>query len=318
MGVDEMEGWPPDTAKLTATDEGRLSHGRKIPLGMQCVLDPISPSGTAPLAIGVFLLLAPLGFGMIGWALITMMLPWYWSDAGVATITAIEPVQQIDGGSAAKISYVYDDPQGLEHKGSAETVRKKDFFVKGRQYPILKYRDEWRMTVLADLEFWERHPYTLPLLMLWGLGAAFVLSGLFTRFIGRRISRWKMELLRTGVYAEGVFSHEETAPIYWRIFGLKNKMFLFVTESGEQCVAMFVRRRSKKEPAEVDVFYDPAKPHCSFVLQSLAARRFFWYSPEDDRLMTSSLFTAIGLLGKACEYAFWGLVLWMLVSMIFF
>ena len=151
---------------------------------------------------------------------------------------------------------------------------------RGQHYPLLKYQDDWRYTVLADLSIWERHSLLATGLQLYGLMAILMLYALLARALGHKISHWKRELLRYGNYAQGTFFQLETAPIYLRLLGFKYKTFLFVTETGEQCVAMFMRKQSKKEPPEVDVFYDTDNPHRSFVLQSLGGRKFCRYSPR--------------------------------------
>ena len=299
-------------------------RGRKIPIGIQVVLDPISHSGTPPIAVGLFIIL--MGIKLCGFGqgiFLTMSLPWYWNDAGMATVTEVERIHNhIDDQVADRITYIYNDPQGMEHKGIDDTSKKTGFFVVGQRYPILKYEDNWHFTVLADLGLWERHTLLRPCLQLFGLAMSFVICGLFVRFVGHRINRWKRELLQHGDHAVATFSHYEPAPIYCRIFGFKRSVYVFATESGEQCVALFIRRRTKKEEAEVDVlydvFYDTANPYRSFVLQALGHRKHFWYSSKTDMIMCSRFMSAAGWFMKAVEYALWLIVIGFSIGIMFF
>ena len=301
---------PQDTPDdLSAAERSRKK--RKIPVGLHISLDPFSSMGTPPMIIGIFIL--ALTFKMAAVVPISFELPWYWNDAGMAEVTEVETIHHFDGQSAERVSYVYRDSHGLERRSSDVTAKKAGFFVVGHQYPLLKYQDEWRYTVLADLSLWERHPLLASGLQLYGLVAILLLYALLARALGRKVSHWKCELLRYGNYAQGTFLQRETAPIYWRILGFKYQTFLFVTETGEQCVAMFIRKRSKKEPPEVDVFYDPDNPHRSFVLQSLGGRKFCWYAPDSDTIVCARGLTAVSWMLKIGHYALWGFMIWMLI-----
>jgi len=83
-------------------------------------------------------------------------------------------------------------------------------------------------------------------------------------------------------------------------------------------VASFRRRTKKedKEDAEVDVFYNPANPHRSFVLQALASRKYYWFSPETDAIMCSRFMSTMGWLVKVVEYALWLFVIWLSIDII--
>jgi len=295
---------------------GTTQRGRKIPVGLRYMLAPFAYSGTTPIGIGFLILV--MAFKWCGFA-ITIILPWYWSDAGTATVTEVERIHNhINDQAADRIVYVYYGPQGVEHKGVGETSKKIGFFVVGQRYPILKYDDNWRYTVLTDLSIWERDSFLTSNLKFCGLAIFFVVFGLFTNFAGRRISQWKRELLQHGTYASGTFSHDEPAPIYGRILGLKRSVCIFETESGEQCVALFIRRQTKKEGAEVDVFYDPANPFRSFVLQALVPRKHAWYSPETNAIVCSRFMSAAGGFMKAVEYFFWLSIIWFSIRIVFF
>ena len=205
------------------------SNSRSIPKGLYCLLDTFSHTGTPALAIGTFLfgIAFLLAFQFQGAGIVfRTMLPWYWNDAGLATITSIEQgFNMIDDEAEAMISYTYHDPQGNEHTGYCTTKKKKDFFAVGDQSLILKFQQSWSMTILAELDFWERYPFLRSLLTFSGLAGGLVLYGLAFRYIGYKTSRWKVELLRDGTHTIGTFLRNDKAPIFFRVFGLKKHVF---------------------------------------------------------------------------------------------
>ena len=293
-----------------------LRPNRKIPIGLKYVVDPFSHTGGGSIALGTIFFLLPFSFGLIGWALFMTAIPWFWNDAGMATVTNVEQVQKIDE-TLEEITYVFRDSQGIERENEVETAKKKGFFLVGQKYPIVKFQDHWQMTTLADIPLLERHPFLVAMLSLWGVAAMFIASGLFARWFGYRMSRPKCELLQHGVHAEGTFSHQEKATFWFRIIGLKSSMYFFVDQSGEQCAASFVRRRKKNEPPEVDVFYDPANPNRSIILQGFGYHKHFRYSEEDERIMTSLSLAMLGWFMKAGEFAVLAMVVWFIIEIFF-
>jgi hypothetical protein len=296
--------------------QSRSPRGRKIPAGLYMVVNPISHSGTAPITVGIAILILMLGAGNLGLAVLQVSMPWLWNEAGMATITNVEKIQNVNN-QAEKITYSFRDAQGLDRESTAETSKKQGFFLIGKHYPILKYQDHWQATTLADLPFLERYPLLVTLSQMSFLVGGFIATGFWIRWVGHRMSRSKLELLKHGVRAGGTFSHQEKSPFPFRMIAWKSNMFLFVTKTGEQYVASFLRKRGKNEPPEVDVFYDPANPHRSVILQAFVTRmHHIRYLSEDDRFVTSPLFTVCGILVKSITYFCLALILWCMATVL--
>lgn len=295
------------------------SNDRKIPIGLNFVLDTISHNGTPPIGLGVLILCFPFALGFGGF-FVAMSIPFFWNDAGIATITEIKHGMGIEGNPEDSIRFTYNDPPGHEYEHYCATTKKVNHFVVGNQYPILKYRDNWQLTTLADLDWWERHPLLWAVLSLWALAGLFIACGLCWYGIGYKMSLGKRELLRFGTHVPGMYSHNETAPIYWRILGLKKKMFRYSTDTfSEDGVTDrytgFIRVRSKKESPDVDIFYDPLNPDRAFVLQSLGPSRNVRYSSEDDTFSTPWWITAAAWFMKLVTIAYWVLVIYCIAQL---
>ena len=295
------------------------TFGRKVPLGIHCSLDILSRTGTPSLAIGIMILAMCVGLIVKmpgGFAIFSMALPWKWNYAGQATVTEIKQIGNFDGSTDAEISYEYSDPNGIEYKRSCLTAKKRSFFVVGNLYPILKFQDDWRLTVLADLDLWERYFLLKSYLQLGGLVGLLFFQGFAFRYLGFKISRWKEELLKHGTHTVGTFVRTDTAPIYWRIIGLKKEVFEYFDDSGNRHEASFVRKRKETESPQVDVFFDPFKSEYAFILQSIGETKVVRYSPETDSFAVSRFITVCSWFTKLLEYTFIIFVLYSIITVL--
>ncbi|MDR1290996.1 MAG: hypothetical protein LBK06_07340 [Planctomycetaceae bacterium] len=298
--------------------EKMSNNGRKLPLGLCEIVDNISHCGTAPFILGIFLFVLPFLFKPpIGLEFFQMAIPWFWTDAGEATVTKVERLPNFDGQAEEKISYTYIDPQGVARKSYNSTKKKVDFFVQENRYPLKKFKDNWRLTALSDLDIFEINPLLGSVIELWKLAGIFIFYGLLAFWLGNKVHRWKIVLLRYGTHTIGTFLQEETAPIYWRILGIgvKKYIFQYKDDYGKEQKASFVRSMKKNELLNVDIFYDPLEPNCSFILQNLDAKSVF-YSSDNDTISVSWGASIFGVFMKVLECVYWAFLIYIIVKIV--